>query len=52
MKGQRGCVIRKGSSYFIKYRGPDGKQKMQGSSPGHGFRSHDSNTFARGARRN
>src|SRR5579862_598570 len=41
MKGQRGCVVRKGRSYFIKYRGPDGKQKMQGSSPGHGFCSYD-----------
>ncbi len=41
MKGQRGCVVRKGSTYFIKYRDSEGKQKMQGSSPGHGFRSYD-----------
>jgi integrase len=41
MKGQRGSVIQKGSSYFIKYRDPTGKQKMEGSSPGHGFRTHD-----------
>jgi integrase len=40
VKGQRGCVVRKGSKYFIKFRGPDGKQKMQGNSPGHGFRNH------------
>jgi integrase len=40
LKGQRGCVVRKGTSYFIKYRGPEGKQIMQGSRPGHGFRSH------------
>jgi integrase len=41
MQGQRGCVVRKGSSYFIKYRLPSGKQKMEGSRPGHGFRTHD-----------
>src|ERR1017187_2061725 len=39
MRGQKGTVVRKGASYFIKYRGPDGKQKMQGSAPGHGFRT-------------
>ena len=37
MRGQRGSVVKKGDSYFIKYRGPDGKQKMCGSRPGHGF---------------
>lgn len=41
MRGQRGCVVQKGKSYFIKYRGPDGKQKMQGSRPGHGFHSYE-----------
>ena len=39
MRGQKGTVVRKGATYFIKYRGPDGKQKMQGSGPGHGFRT-------------
>jgi hypothetical protein len=33
MRGQRGSVVQKGNSYFIKYRGPDGKQKMSGSRP-------------------
>ena len=41
MRGQRGSVIQKGDSYFIKYRGPDGKQKMSGSRPGHGFKSYE-----------
>ena len=34
-------LFKKGDSYFIKYRGPDGKQKMSGSSPGHGFKSYE-----------
>lgn len=41
MKGQRGCVVRKGNSYFIKYRSSEGKQKMEGREPGKGFRSHE-----------
>src|SRR5258705_521611 len=41
MRGQRGSVVQKGSSYFIKYRAPDGKQKMAGSRPGHGFQSYE-----------
>src|ERR1035437_3960794 len=41
MRGQRGSVTNKGNSYFIKYRGPDGKQKMCGSRPGHGFKTHE-----------
>ena len=41
MRGQKGSVVKKGDSYFIKYRGPDGKQKMSGSSPGHGFKSYE-----------
>ena len=41
MRGQRGSVVRKGNSYFIKYRGADGKQKMCGSRPGHGFKTYE-----------
>ncbi|MGA3100096.1 MAG: tyrosine-type recombinase/integrase [Bryobacteraceae bacterium] len=41
MRGQRGSVVQKGNSYFIKYRGSDGKQKMSGSRPGHGFKTYE-----------
>jgi hypothetical protein len=41
MRGQRGSVVQKGNSYFIKYRGPDSKQKMAGSRPGHGFKTYE-----------
>src|SRR5580693_36231 len=41
MRGQRGSIVQKGNSYFIKYRGPDGKQKMCGSRPGHGFKTYE-----------
>lgn len=41
MRGQRGSIVQKGDSYFIKYRGSDGKQKMSGSRPGHGFKSSE-----------
>jgi hypothetical protein len=41
MRGQRGSVVEKGNSYFIKYRGPDGKQKMCGSRPGRGFTTYE-----------
>jgi integrase len=41
MRGQRGSIVQKGNSYFIKYRGPDSKQKMAGSRPGHGFKTYE-----------
>jgi integrase len=41
MKGQKGSVVRKGNSYFIKFRGLDRKQKMQGSKPGQGFKNRE-----------
>jgi hypothetical protein len=41
MRGQRGSVVQKGNSYSIKYRGPDGKQKMSGSRPAHGFKTYE-----------
>ena len=41
MRGQRGSVVQKGNSYFIKFRGSDGKQKMSGSRPGRGFKTYE-----------
>jgi hypothetical protein len=41
MRGQSGSIVQKGNSYFIKYRGPDGKQKMSGSRPRHGFNTYE-----------
>jgi integrase len=39
MRRQRGSIVWKGNSCFIKYRDGNGKQKMEGSRPGQGFRS-------------
>jgi integrase len=36
-RGQRGCIVQIGDSFFIKYRDCTGKQKMLGERPGHGF---------------
>ena len=46
MRGQRGSVVQQGNSYLIKYCGRDGKQKMSGSRPAHGFKTYEEGKLA------
>ena len=41
MRGQRGSIVAREDSYSTKYRGLNGKQKMCGSRPGHGFKTYE-----------